>query len=167
MNYCSQTCQKSHWPSHRSSCKAWKHALESAYRVLNVLARTSYDYPFRSDGIVQEISRHDREFLHFIVMKEFVSRMHDGTRLEIQRQHPSMSLSQLYFEMDFCKVPMELKWHTDIITMVFGNESERDLMETFYRQVIDGRQIVVHATAKWSEFHRSFPLLITCPDIFC
>jgi len=96
--------------------------------------------------------------------------MHDGTRLKIQHQHPfdAMSLSQLYFEMDFCKVPMELKWHTDIATMVFSSESEWDLMETFYRQVIDGQQIVVHVTAKWSEFRRSFPLLVTCPsDIFC
>jgi len=108
-----------------------------AYRVLNVLARMTYDYLFQSDDIVQEISCHDREFLQFIVTKEFVSRMYDGTRLKIQRQHPSMSLSQLYFEMDFCKVPMELKWHTDIATMVFSSESERALMETFYQQVID------------------------------
>jgi hypothetical protein len=100
-------------------------------------------------------------------MKEFISRMHDGMKLKIQRQHPSMSLSQLYFEMDFCKVPMELKWHTDIATMVFNDESEKNLMETFYGQAIDGRQIVVRVTAKWSAFHRSFPLLITCPDIFC
>jgi hypothetical protein len=127
----------------------------------------TYDYLFQSDGIVQEISRHDRKFLQFIVMKEFVSRMDHGTRLKIQRQHPSMSLSQLYFEMDFCKVPVELKWHTDMATMVFSSESERDLMETLFRQVIDGRQIVVHVTSKWSEFRRSFPLLITCPDIFC
>jgi hypothetical protein len=65
------------------------------------------------------------------------------------------------------KVRMELKWHIDIATMVFSSESERDLTETFYRKAIDGQQIVVHVTAKWSEFRRSFPLLITCPDIFC
>ena len=54
----------------------------------------------------RELSRHDRKFLHCLVLEEFVPRFQDrrrdGMKQEIQRQHQSIPLSRLYFETDFC-----------------------------------------------------------------
>jgi hypothetical protein len=51
--------------------------------------------------------------------------------------------------------------------MAFRAASKNEVMETFHRQAEDGRQIVVRVTVRWGVTQRSFPLLITYPEIFC